>query len=147
MGGIYFGNPRGIFARNGERIGINTEIYREHEIERVAHRAFQLARVRRHKVTSVDKANVLESSRLWRDVVNRIGRSYPDVALKHLYVDSCPMEKVAEAGETSIERILKRGVRTAELPGRKRPVGTSRVGDLVAEATQKFLKSSKFRAA
>ena len=230
MGGIYFGNPRGIFARNGERIGINTEIYREHEIERVAHRAFQLARVRRHKVTSVDKANVLESSRLWRDVVNRIGRSYPDVELKHLYVDSCAMqliekpksfdviltnnmfgdilsdeaamltgsigllpsaslgersalyepvhgsapalagrnranpiaaiasaalmlrytcrmENVAEAVEMSIERILKRGVRTAELPGRKRPVGTSRVGDLVAEATQKFLKSSKFRAA
>ena len=81
MGGIYFGNPRGIFSKNGERMGINTEIYREHEIERVAHRAFQLARARRRKVASVDKANVLESSRLWRDVVNRIGASYSDVEL------------------------------------------------------------------
>jgi 3-isopropylmalate dehydrogenase len=230
MGGIYFGNPRGIFAKNGERVGVNTEVYREHEVERVAHRAFQLARLRRRKVTSVDKANVLESSRLWREVVSRIGRSYPDVELQHLYVDSCAMqliekptsfdviltnnmfgdilsdeaamltgsigllpsaslgersalyepvhgsapalagrnranpiaaiasaalmlryschmEHVAEALEISIERVLRRGVRTAELPGRKRPVSTSRVGDLVAETTQKFLKSSKFRAA
>jgi len=94
LGGIYFGNPRGIFAKNGERIGINTEIYREHEVERVAHRAFQLARMRRRKVTSVDKANVLESSRLWRDVVTRIGRSYPDVELRHIYVDSCAMQLI-----------------------------------------------------
>ena len=65
-GGIYFGNPRGIFAKDGERVGINTEVYREHEIERVAHRAFQLAKGRRRKVTSVDKANVLESSTLAR---------------------------------------------------------------------------------
>src|SRR5579862_6786165 len=76
LGGIYFGNPRGIFAKNGERMGVNTEVYREHEVERVAHRAFQLARLRLNKVTSVDKANVLESSRLWRDVVTHIGRSY-----------------------------------------------------------------------
>lgn len=94
LGGIYFGNPRGIFAKNGERMGINTEVYREHEVERVAHRAFQLARVRRHKVTSVDKANVLESSRLWRDVVSRIGRMYPDVELQHLYVDNCAMQLI-----------------------------------------------------
>ena len=94
MGGIYFGNPRGIFTKNGERYGVNTEIYREHEVERVAHRAFQLARLRRHKVTSVDKANVLESSRLWRDVVTRIGHSYADVELNHLYVDSCAMQLI-----------------------------------------------------
>ncbi|HEV2494458.1 MAG TPA: 3-isopropylmalate dehydrogenase [Terriglobia bacterium] len=94
MGGIYFGNPRGIFAKNGERMGINTEIYREHEIERVAHRAFQLARLRRRKVTSVDKANVLETSRLWRDVVGHIGRSYPDVELEHMYVDNCAMQLI-----------------------------------------------------
>src|SRR2546428_14113437 len=62
MGGIYFGNPRGIFAKNGERMGINTEVYREHEVERIANRAFQLARTRRRKVTSVDKANVLATS-------------------------------------------------------------------------------------
>lgn len=95
MGGIYFGKPRGIFEKNGERAGINTEIYREHEIERVAHRAFQLARLRRRKVTSVDKANVLEASRLWREVVTRIGKSYPDVALDHLYVDACAMHLIS----------------------------------------------------
>src|SRR5439155_1483207 len=94
MGGIYFGNPRSIFAKNGERMGINTEVYREHEVERIAHRAFQLARTRRRKVTSVDKANVLETSRLWREVVTRIARSYPDVELNHLYVDSCAMRLI-----------------------------------------------------
>lgn len=230
LGGIYFGNPRGIFAKNGERVGINTEVYREHEVERVAHRAFQLARLRRLKVTSVDKANILESSRLWREVVAKVGRSYPDVELKHMYVDNCAMkliekptsfdviltnnmfgdilsdeaamltgsigllpsaslgehwalyepvhgsapdiagrnranpvaaiasaalllryscrlEQAAEAVETAIEKVLKRGVRTAELPGRKRALSTSRVGDLIAAETRKLLRSSKFRAA
>jgi len=225
MGGIYFGNPRGIFSKNGERLGLNTEIYREHEVERVAHRAFQLARLRRRKVTSVDKANVLESSRLWREVVTRVARSYPDVELHHLYVDNCAMqlidkptsfdvilttnmfgdilsdeaamltgsigllpsaslgehsalyepihgsapdiagrnranpiaaiasvalmlrytlrmETAAAAIETAIERILKRGVRTADLPGKKRPTSTTHMGDLIAEATQKILKSA-----
>ncbi|MBZ5672258.1 MAG: 3-isopropylmalate dehydrogenase [Acidobacteriia bacterium] len=228
MGGIYFGNPRGIFAKDGERMGVNTEIYREHEVERVAHRAFQLARLRRRKVTSVDKANVLESSRLWREVVTRIGRSYPDVELRHLYVDNCAMqlidkptsfdvvltnnmfgdilsdeaamltgsigllpsaslgehsalyepihgsapdiagrnranpiasmasaalmlryslrmETAAAAIEAAIERVLKRGVRTAELPGKKRPTTTTRMGDLIAEVTQKILKSAHSR--
>ncbi len=226
LGGIYFGNPRGIFARDGERIGINTEVYREHEIERVAHRAFQLARVRRNHVTSVDKANVLESSRLWREVVTRIGRSYPDVQLDHLYVDncamqliekptrfdviltsnmfgdilsdesavlsgsigllpsaslgeryalyepihgsapdiagrkranpvaaiacgammlrySCRMEAAAQAIEAAIERVLKRGVRTADFPGRSRPVSTSRMGDLIAIEVKRILKSGQ----
>ena len=104
MGGIYFGNPRGIFAKNGERMGINTEVYREHEVERIAHRAFQLARTRRRKVTSVDKANVLETSRLWREVVTRIARSYPDVELNHLYVDSCAMQLIDRP--TSFDVIL-----------------------------------------
>src|SRR5207249_1702168 len=104
MGGIYFGNPRGIFAKNGERMGINTEVYREHEVERIAHRAFQLARTRRRKVTSVDKANVLETSRLWREVVTRIARSYPDVELNHLYVDSCAMRLIDRP--TSFDVIL-----------------------------------------
>src|SRR5436309_3184958 len=104
MGGIYFGNPRGIFAKNGERMGINTEVYREHEVERVAHRAFQLARTRRRKVTSVDKANVLETSRLWREVVTRISRSYPDVELQHLYVDSCAMRLIERP--TSFDVVL-----------------------------------------
>ena len=94
MGGIYFGNPRGIFAKNGERYGVNTEIYREHEVERVAHRAFQLARLRRRKVTSVDKANVLSSSVLWRRVANRVAADYPDVSLEHLLVDACAMHLI-----------------------------------------------------
>ena len=226
LGGIYFGNPRGIFAKNGERMGINTEVYREHEVERVAHRAFQLARTRRHKVTSVDKANVLESSRLWREVVTRIARLYPDVELQHLYVDSCAMqlidrpktfdvvltnnmfgdilsdeaamltgsigllpsaslgertalyepihgsapdiagrnranpvaaiasvalmlrysfrmEATAEAIETAIAKVLKRGVRTADLAGKKRAVSTTRMGDLIAIETQKVLKANQ----
>ncbi|MGH9326695.1 MAG: 3-isopropylmalate dehydrogenase [Terriglobia bacterium] len=104
LGGIYFGNPRGIFAKNGERMAVNTEIYREHEVERVAHRAFQLARMRRRKVTSVDKANVLETSRLWREVVTRIGRNYPDVDLSHLYVDNCAMQLIERP--TSFDVIL-----------------------------------------
>jgi 3-isopropylmalate dehydrogenase len=228
-GGIYFGNPRGIFSRDGERLGINTEIYREREVERVAHRAFQLARDRRRKVTSVDKANVLESSRLWREVVERVARTYSDVELDHLYVDSCAMallehparfdviltnnmfgdilsdeaamltgsigflpsaslgeqyalyepvhgsapdiagrkranpiaaiasaalmlrysfrkEAEAQAIETAIEKVLKRGFRTAEIPGRQRPVGTGRMGDLIAAEVKKLLKPSKTRS-
>jgi len=224
-GGIYFGNPRGIFAKDGERVGINTEVYREHEVERVAHRAFQLAKIRRRKVTSVDKANVLESSRLWREVVSRVAQAYPDVELENLYVDNCAMrlidrptsfdvllttnmfgdilsdeaamltgsigllpsaslgenhalyepihgsapdiagrnranpiaaiasaammlrhsfhmETEAQAIETAIEKVLKRGQRTPDLPGKSRAVTTSRMGDLIAEATQKTLKSS-----
>ncbi|MGH9406437.1 MAG: 3-isopropylmalate dehydrogenase [Terriglobia bacterium] len=225
LGGIYFGNPRGIFAKNGERVGVNTEVYREHEVERVAHRAFQLARMRRHKVTSVDKANVLETSRLWREVVSRIARSYPDVELEHIYVDNCAMqlidrptkfdviltnnmfgdilsdeaamvagsigflpsaslsenaalyepihgsapdiagrkranpvatilsaalmlrysfkrEAAALAIEAAVEKVLKRGVRTAEIAGRGRSVSTSRMGDLVALTTAKLLKAN-----
>ena len=224
MGGIYFGNPRGIFAKNGERLGINTEVYREHEVERVAHRAFQLARARRRKLTSVDKANVLETSRLWREVVGRIGRSYPEVELNHMYVDNCAMqlidkptsfdviltnnmfgdilsdeaamltgsigllpsaslgethalyepihgsapdmaglnkanpiaaiasaalmlrysfrmEAAAQAIEISIEKVLKRGVRTAELPGRGRAVTSTKMGDLIADTARKILTS------
>ena len=225
-GGIYFGNPRGIFTRNGERVGINTEVYREHEVERVAHRAFQLARLRRRKVTSVDKANVLESSRLWREVVSRVAKSYPEVELENMYVDNCAMrlidrptsfdvvlttnmfgdilsdeaamltgsigllpsaslgeqhalyepihgsapdiagrnranpiaaiasaalmlrysfrmEVAASAIETAIEKVLKRGYRTPDLPVKSHPVTTSRMGDLIAETTQKILKSSR----
>ncbi|MGH9470645.1 MAG: 3-isopropylmalate dehydrogenase [Terriglobia bacterium] len=228
LGGIYFGNPRGIFAKNGERMGVNTEVYREHEVERVAHRAFQLARMRRRKVTSVDKANVLETSRLWREVVTRISRSYPDVELNHIYVDNCAMqlidrptsfdviltsnmfgdilsdeaamvagsigflpsaslgertalyepihgsapdiagrnkanpvaailsaammmrfsfrmERAAEAVETAVERILKRGAHTAEIAGRGRALSTSKMGDMIAAETGKALKSAGAR--
>ena len=94
-GGIYFGIPRGIEKlSNGEERGLNTEVYTTSEIKRIAEKAFQLARRRRKKVTSVDKANVLESSLLWRRVVNEVKKSYPDVVLEHLYVDNCAMQLV-----------------------------------------------------
>jgi 3-isopropylmalate dehydrogenase len=91
LGGAYFGQPRGIEGAPGSRQAINTMRYAEHEIERIARVGFELARKRRGKVLSVDKANVLECSRLWRDVVTRISADYPDVTLTHQYVDSAAM--------------------------------------------------------
>ncbi|MFH1230974.1 MAG: 3-isopropylmalate dehydrogenase [Planctomycetota bacterium] len=91
-GGIYFGKPRGIKKTIKGEKGINTEVYYQWEIERIAHTAFDIARKRRKKVTSVDKANVLESSSLWRQVVTQVHRKYPDVKLDHLYVDNCAMQ-------------------------------------------------------
>lgn len=93
-GGIYFGRPRGIETRNGERVGVNTEVYAEHEIERIARTAFGAAQVRGRKLCSVDKANVLESSELWREVVERVGREFPEVQVSHLYVDNAAMQLV-----------------------------------------------------
>ena len=93
-GGIYFGEPRGIFMKDGRRVGVNTEVYSEEEIERIARVAFELARKRKKKVTSVDKANVLESSVLWREVVSSVSKDYPDVTLSHMYVDNCAMQIV-----------------------------------------------------
>lgn len=91
-GDIYFGEPRGIeIDANGERIGINTMRYSEAEIRRIAHVGFQTARKRRRKLTSVDKANVLETMHLWREVVTDVGRAYPDVELEHLFVDAAAM--------------------------------------------------------
>ncbi|WP_447974163.1 3-isopropylmalate dehydrogenase [Nitrospira sp. Kam-Ns4a] len=93
-GGIYFGKPKGIEqAPEGER-GINTEVYTTAEIRRIAKVAFEAARKRRRKVTSVDKANVLESSELWRRVVTDVHRDYPDVELTHMYVDNCAMQLI-----------------------------------------------------
>ena len=93
-GGIYFGEPRGIEERNGEKVGYNTMIYYEHEIKRIAKLAFELARNRRKKVTSVDKANVLEVSAVWREVVTETHADYQDVELEHMYVDNCAMQLV-----------------------------------------------------
>lgn len=94
-GGIYFGEPRGEFVIDGVETGINTLVYTRPEIERVARVAFELARKRTGKVTSVDKSNVLEATVLWRRVVSEIGaKEYPDVALSHMLVDNCAMQIV-----------------------------------------------------
>jgi len=92
-GGIYFGEPRGIRTlENGEREGFNTYVYRESEIRRIAHLAFNLARKRDRRVCSVDKANVLEVTMLWREVMEAVGAEYPDVELSHMYVDNAAMQ-------------------------------------------------------
>ena len=95
-GGIYFGQPRGIRERGpgGEREGFNTMVYRESEIERICRVAFDIASRRRGRVCSVDKANVLETSELWREVAERVSGEYPQVMLSHLYVDNAAMQLV-----------------------------------------------------
>jgi 3-isopropylmalate dehydrogenase len=93
-GGLYYGTPRGISGSGPEERAVNTMVYTRAEIERVTHMAFELARKRRKKVTSVDKSNVLENSQLWRKVVVEVAASYPDVALDHLLVDNCAMQLV-----------------------------------------------------
>ena len=94
-GGIYFGEPRGIRTReDGEREGYNTYIYRESEIERISKLAFELAAKRGGRLTSVDKANVLEVTQLWREVVTNVAGNFPEVDLDHLYVDNAAMQLV-----------------------------------------------------
>jgi 3-isopropylmalate dehydrogenase len=91
--GIYFGEPRGIFVENGERVGINTQRYTTSEIDRVARAAFELARRRGNKVCSMEKANVMESGILWREVVTAVhAESYADVELSHMYADAGAMQ-------------------------------------------------------
>ena len=92
LGGLYFAEPRG-FGEN-QKYAYNTMRYSVEEIERIAHVGFQQARLRRRKLTSVDKANVLETSQLWRRVVTGVSQSYPDVQLDHVYVDACAMHLV-----------------------------------------------------
>jgi len=94
LGGLYFGEPRGFSGANGSSVAVNTMTYSVEEIERVAKVAFDAARQRRRKVTSVDKANVLETSQLWRQTVSRIARDYSDVEVEHLYVDACAMHLI-----------------------------------------------------
>ncbi len=94
-GGIYFGQPRGIRElENGERQGFNTLVYAEHEIERIARSAFDIAMLRDRRLCSVDKANVLEVSELWREVLNQVAGDYPEVELSHMYVDNASMQLV-----------------------------------------------------
>ncbi|MCU7905058.1 MAG: 3-isopropylmalate dehydrogenase [Candidatus Thiodiazotropha sp. (ex Epidulcina cf. delphinae)] len=95
IGGIYFGQPRGIReSDSGERQGFNTLVYAESEIERIARVAFEIANKRGQRVCSVDKANVLECTELWREVVTRVGAGHPDVELSHMYVDNAAMQLV-----------------------------------------------------
>lgn len=91
--GVYFGEPRGIFEEGNERVGINTQRYTESEIDRVARSAFELARRRNNKVCSMEKANVMESGILWREVVQKVhDEDYPDVELSHMYADAGAMQ-------------------------------------------------------
>lgn len=102
-GDVYFGRPRGV-TRDAEnrRTGVNTMIYTEEEIRRIALRAFELARERRKNLVSVDKANVLETTELWREVLSEAGRDYPDVALKHMYVDNCAMQLIRNPSQFDV---------------------------------------------
>ena len=94
-GGIYFGQPRGVKTTDdGKRVGFNTLVYTESEIDRICRVAFDLARQRDRRVCSVDKANVLECTELWREVATRVGQDYPDVTLSHMYVDNAAMQLV-----------------------------------------------------
>ena len=101
-GGIYFGTPRGIQKNNGEAVAFNTLLYSESEVQRIAHQAFDAARNRRKKVCSVDKANILETSQLWRRVVTETARNYPDIELTHMYVDNCAMQLIRNPGQFDV---------------------------------------------
>ncbi len=96
VGGIYFGQPRGIKIKDGERFGVNSATYSESEIARIGHSAFQIAQKRNKRVCSIDKANVLEVCELWREVMEEVSKNYPDVELSHMYVDNAAMQLVRE---------------------------------------------------
>jgi len=93
-GGLYFGQPKGTHTENGDTVAIDTMVYKRSEIERIAHVAFQAARGRSKKLTSIDKANVLENGVLWRKTVTDLAAQYPDVQLNHLYVDNAAMQLI-----------------------------------------------------
>ena len=93
-GGLYFGQPKGTTEENGDVIAVDTMVYRKSEIERIAHVAFKAAQGRRKKLTSIDKANVLENGVLWRRTITELAPQYPDVELNHLYVDNAAMQLI-----------------------------------------------------
>ncbi len=101
-GGIYFGKPKEQRTVDGVEEAVDTMIYRAPEVERIARVAFDLARGRRKRLTSVDKQNILETSRLWRRVVDRVAREYPDVELEHLLVDNAAMQLVRRPGDFDV---------------------------------------------
>lgn len=101
-GGLYFGEPRGIAEADGEEVGVNTLRYSTSEIERIAVVAFEAAQKRKKNVCSVDKANILETSQLWRKVVSIVGKRYPDIHLHHLYVDNCSMQLIRNPGQFDV---------------------------------------------
>ena len=100
-GGLYFGE-RKTTVEDGIRTAVDTLTYNENEIRRIAIKGFDIARKRRHKVTSVDKANVLDSSRLWRAVVEEVAKDYPDVTLEHMLVDNCAMQLVKDPAQFDV---------------------------------------------
>ena len=100
-GGLYFGEHKTEDV-NGEKRATDVLVYDEHEIRRIAVKGFEIARKRRRKVTSVDKANVLDSSRLWRSVVNDVAKEYPDVEVEHMLVDNCAMQLVMNPGQFDV---------------------------------------------
>jgi 3-isopropylmalate dehydrogenase len=102
LGSLYFGEPRSLEGIDGGRRAVNTMTYGEEEIARIARLAFSLARERRKRVVSVDKANVLECSRLWREVVTGVATDYPEVQLSHMYIDSMAMALVQKPGEFDV---------------------------------------------
>ena len=101
IGGVYFGE-HSTEEVNGEQKATDIMAYSEHEVRRIAHVAFQMARKRRNRVTSIDKANVLDTSRLWRKVVTEVAAEYPDVELRHMYVDNAAMQMVRDPSQFDV---------------------------------------------
>jgi 3-isopropylmalate dehydrogenase len=101
-GGIYFGQPKGREGQGAHEKAFDTEVYYRFEIERIARIAFESARKRRSKVTSIDKANVLQTSIMWREVVNEIAKDYPDVSLSHMYIDNATMQLIKDPSQFDV---------------------------------------------
>ena len=101
-GGIYFGQPKGREGSGQHEKAFDTEVYYRFEIERIARIAFESARKRRHKVTSIDKSNVLQSSIMWREIVSEISKEYPDVALAHMYIDNATMQLIKDPSQFDV---------------------------------------------
>ncbi|WP_425619837.1 3-isopropylmalate dehydrogenase [Buchnera aphidicola] len=101
-GGIYFGKPNGRLQKNNIEYAFDTEIYYDYEINRIAHLAFQLAQKRKYKVCSIDKSNVLNSSILWREIVKKVSKNYPNVHLSHLYIDNAVMQIIKDPNQFDV---------------------------------------------